>query len=117
MTPKNLIITSGAVAGAAIAVWALWVQLGGAIPVSHKLLYETADSLEEKIRSVEVDGVRQTLESAKWGRKIYNQELHDLLIIPVPENLEQRTYWKESVERARRQRKFYSDKEIELRME
>ncbi len=91
--------------------------MGGAIPVSEKLLYETASGLEGKIKKVEVDGVKQTLESAKWGRKIYNQELHDLLILPVPENLEQRQYWKESVEHAKRQRKFYSDKEIELRKE
>ena len=115
MTPKNLIMVSGATAAAIAAVWALWVQMGGAIPATQKLLYETASGLEDKIRSVEVDGVKQTLESAKWGRKIYNQELHDLLILPVPENTEQHQYWKESIERATRQRKFYSDKEIELR--
>ena len=115
MTPKNMLITAGAVAGSIAAVWTLWVQMGGAIPATQKLLYETASGLEGKIRSVEVDGAKQTLESAKWGRKIYNQELHDLLILPVPDDPEQHQYWKESVERARRQRKFYSDKEIELR--
>lgn len=115
MTPKNMIITGGSVAGGLIAMWALWTTMGGAIPVSEKLLYETAEDLEDKIHKVEVDGAKQTLESAKWGRKIYNKELHDLLIIPAPENLEQRQYWKESVEEAKRQRKFYSDKEIELR--
>ncbi len=115
MTLRNAIIYLGAVAGAFTAVWALWVTLGGAIPVSERLLYSTASGLENKIKKVEVDGAKHSLESAKWGRKIYNQELHDLLILPVPDDLEQRQYWKDSVERATRQRKFYSDKEIELR--
>jgi len=70
MTPKNIFITIGAVVGTVAAVWTLWVQMGGAIPATQKLLYETASELEGKIRSVEVDGVKQTLESAKWGRKI-----------------------------------------------
>jgi len=115
MTPRNFIITIGGTAAALTAIASAWVTFGGAVPASQKLLYETASGLENKILRVEADGKRHSLESSKWGRKIYNQELHDLLIIQPPQDPVQRQYWKEGIENAKRQRKFYTDKEIELR--
>lgn len=115
MTPKNFIITIGGTAAALTAIATAWVQFGGAVPATKQLLYETAEGLEGKIQKVEADGKKHSLESSKWGRKIYNQELRGLLIIPPPSDPEQHQYWKEGIERATRQRKFYMDKELELR--
>ena len=115
MTPRATLIWVAGGVTAATAIWGAWVQLGGAIPVSEQLLYETATGLENKIKKVEVEGKEQTQESAKWGRKIYNKELHDLLLVPIPAHPVQRQYWEESIEDAKRWRKFYTDKEIELR--
>ncbi len=115
MTPKNFIITIGGTAAALTAIATAWVQFGGAVPASQRMLYDTAEGLSDKIFKVEAEGKKHSIESTKWGRKIYNSELHNLLVVPPPEDPIQRQYWHEAIEDAKRQRKFYSDKEIELR--
>ena len=117
VNPTLLWIAGTITACSAIAT--AWVQIGGPIPASQLYVTQSGDEIKKVMtrgfRKVESQGKKQTEESAKWGRKIYNQELHDLLLIPPPQDAEQHQYWKESIERAQRQRKFYSDKEIELR--
>ena len=119
MTPKNMIITGGAVAGSIAAMVALWIQMGGAVPASQLYVTQGDDALDKKLtrgmRKVETLNKQQTEESAKWGRKIYSEELNKLLRIDPPDDPEQHQYWKDSVDRAVRQKKFYTDKEIELR--
>ncbi len=115
MTPRAALIWVAGTVASGLTIWGAWVQMGGAVPATKQLLYETASGIEDKIRKVEADGKQHSEESAKWGRKIYNQELHDLLILPAPKDPVQRQYWQEGIEDAKRQRKFYSDKEIELR--
>ena len=96
MTPKKFIITIAGTAAALSAIATAWVQFGGAIPATQRLLYETASGLSDKIQKVEADGKKHSLESSKWGRKIYNQELRGLLIIPPPSDAEQHQYWKDN---------------------
>jgi hypothetical protein len=119
MTPRAALIWTAGTAAAFTTVWAAWVQLGGAIPASQLYVTQSDDKIKEVMtrgfRRVEAVGKKQTTESAKWGRKIYNKELHDLLVVPPPTDPEQKQYWHESIEDARKWRKYYSDKEIELR--
>ena len=119
MTPLKMFLTAGAVLGVCTAIVTAWVQIGGPVPASQLYVTQSGDEIKKAMtrgfRKVESQTKQQTEESAKWGRKIYNQELHDLLIIPAPKDIEQRQYWKESIDRVRRQRQFYIDKEIELR--
>ncbi len=118
-TPLKVFMSIGGVIGVCTAIATAWVQMGGAVPASQLYVTQSDDKIKTEMtrgfRKVESEGKKQTEESAKWGRKIYNQELHDLLTITPPKDPEQHQYWKENVERAQRQRKFYSDKEIELR--
>ncbi len=119
MTPKNVIITIGATAAALTAIATAWITFGGAIPATQLYVTQSDDAIKKEMtrgfQRVEADGKKHSLESSKWGRKIYNQELRGLLIIPPPTDQEQHQYWKEGIERAKRERKFYIDKEIELR--
>jgi hypothetical protein len=115
MTPLQIIMAAGGVIGVLTAGAAAWVQMGGAIPASQQLLYETASGLEDKITKVEAEGKAQSEQSAKWGRKIYSKEVHDLLIIQPPTDPVQRQYWKESIEDAKRWQKHFSDKELEFK--
>ncbi len=114
----TLLWVAGTVAACSTIATA-WVQFGGAIPATKLYVTQEDEKIKKQLtrgmRRVESTDKKHSEESAKWGRKIYNQELHDLLIVPAPKDPEQRQYWQESIERARRQRKFYSDKEIELR--
>ena len=110
----TLLWVAGTVAACSSIVTA-WVQIGGPMPASQRMLYETASGLEGKIHKVEADGKKHSEESAKWGRKIYSEELNKLLRIDPPDDPEQHQYWKDSVDRAVRQKKFYTDKEIELK--
>ena len=64
MTPKQMIVSCGAIAGALVGMFALWKTMGGAIPASQQLLYETAGGLEDKIHKVETDGLKHSEESA-----------------------------------------------------
>ena len=119
MTPLKLFLTIGAVLGVCTAIATAWVQIGGPVPASVEYVVQSGDEIKKVMtrgfRKVEREGKAQTEESAKWGRKIYSEELNKLLRIPPPTDSEQHQYWKDSVERAQRQRKFYTDKEIELR--
>ena len=108
MTPKTMIITAGAVAGALVGIWALWVQMGGAIPASHTYV-------KDLLQPILVSGKKQTLESARIGAEVYRQKTRGLLILPPPVNLEQRQIWREMLDESRRQQKYFEDKEIELR--
>ena len=115
MTPRAAMIWVAGTVASGLTIWGAWVQMGGAVPATKQLLYETASGLEDQIKKVEADGKQHSEESAKWGRKIYNKELHDLLVLPPPTDPVQRQYLKENIEDAQKWRKFYSDKEIELR--
>ena len=119
MTPKNVIITIGATAAALTAIATAWVTFGGAIPASQLYVTQSDDAIKKTMtrgfQKVESAGRKHSVESSKWGRKIYNQELRGLLIIPPPTDPVQRQYWKEGIDNATRQRKYYMDKEIELR--
>ena len=114
----TLLWIAGTVAACSSIVTA-WVQIGGPIPASQLYVTQSGDAIERKLtrglRKVEAEGKAQTEESAKWGRKIYSEELNKLLRIEPPEDPEQHQYWRDSVERAQRQKKIYTDKEIELR--
>ena len=113
-TPLKVFLSVGAVLGVCTAIATAWVQMGGAVPASQQLLYETASGLSDKIHKVEADGKQQTLESAKWGRKIYTKEVHDLLVIPEPQGAEQKQFWREQIDDARRNQKRYEAIEEDL---
>ncbi len=119
MTPKNVIITIGAVLGVCTAIAAAWVQIGGPVPASVEYVVQSGDEIKKvmtrSFRKVEGVNKKQTEESAKWGRKIYTKEVHDLLVIPEPQGMEQKQYWKEQIDDAKRKQKFYENLEIELR--
>ena len=117
INPTLLWIAGTVTACSAIAT--AWVQIGGPVPASQLYVTQSGDEIKKEMtrgfRKVESDGKKHSLESAKWGRKIYSEELNKLLRIPPPKDPEQHQYWKENVERATRQRKFYLDKELELK--
>ncbi len=96
-----------------------WVQIGGPVPASQLYVTQSDEAVEKKLtrglRKVEAEGKKHSEESAKWGRKIYSEELNKLLRLPPPQDPEQHQYWKDNVERSQKWKKFYSDKEIELR--
>ncbi len=119
MNPRKLLLYIAATITACTAIVTAWVQIGGPIPASQLYVTQSGDDIKEdlggRLQKVEVEGKKQTEESAKWGRKIYTQELRSLLILPRPENLEQRQLWRDSIDDAKRNQKFYTDKEIELR--
>ena len=108
MTPKVMIMTGGAIAGSLVGMWALWVQMGGAVPASHTYVMDM-------LRPILVSGKKQTRESARIGAEVYRQKTRGLLILPPPQNLEQRQIWREMLDESRRQQKYFEDKEIELR--
>ena len=108
MTPKAIIMTIGAIAGSLVGIWALWIQLGGAVPASQMYVMDI-------IRPILIMGKKQTRESARIGAELYRQKTRGLLILPPPENLEQRQIWREMLDESRRQQKYFEDKEIELR--
>ena len=112
MTPRAIVIWVAATAAAGTTVATAWVQLGGAIPASQ--LY-VATEIDKRLTPIEYLNKKQTKESAKFGRRIYSNEVKNLLIQPVPQNLEQREIWRELLEDARREQKYYIDKEIDLR--
>ena len=113
-----LVWIAGTVA-ACSAIATAWVQIGGPVPASQLYVTQSGDDIKKVMtrgfRKVESQSKEHSEESAKWGRKIYSEELNKLLRIPPPQDQEQHQYWKDSVDRATRQKKFYTDKEIELR--
>ena len=108
MTPRAMIMTGGAVAGSLVGMWALWVQLGGAVPASQTYVKHRVAPLEYQSR-------KHSKESARIGAEVYRQKTRGLLILPPPDNLEQRQIWREMLDDSRRQQKYFEDKEIELR--
>ena len=57
MTPKVMIMTGGAIAGSLVGMWALWVQMGGAIPATQTFV-------KDLIRPIFTSSKKQTKESA-----------------------------------------------------
>ena len=108
MTPKAMIMTGGAIAGSLVGMWALWVQMGGAVPATQTFVMD-------QLRPIIISGKKQTKESAHIGAELYRQKTRGLLIIPPPQHLEQRQIWKEMLEESQRQQKYYEDLKIELR--
>ena len=114
----TLIWITGTIA-ACSAVATAWVQMGGAIPASQLYVTQSDDDIKEEMtrefRKVERAGKKHSLESAKWGRKIYSKEVHDLLVIQPPQDPVQKQYWKEQIDDAKRKQNFYEELEIELK--
>ena len=119
MTPKNWIITVGAAAAALTAIATTWIQFGGAIPATKLYVIQSDDEIKQEMtrgfRKVERAGKKHSEESAKWGRKIYSKEVHDLLVIQPPADPVQKQYWIEQIDDAKRKQKFYEELEIELK--
>lgn len=117
MTPLKLFLTIGAVLGTCSAIAVAWVQMGGAIPASQLYVTQSGEPLKRSIIKIEQEGKAHSKESAKWGRKIYTKEVHDLLVLPAPADVNRRQYWQEQIEDAKRKKLFYENLEIELRKE
>jgi len=82
--------------------------MGGAIPATEFHVSHILEPIKKKIRSL-------TKDSADLGAEVYRQKVRGLLIIPPPVNLEQRQIWKEIIQDARRDQKYYEQKQIDLR--
>ena len=121
MTPRAMLLYIAGTIGACTVIATAWVKVGGPVPASTLYVTQSGDSIKKtmsrKFRKVEGINKKQTEESAKWGRKIYTKEVHDLLVIPEPQGPQQKQYWREQIDDARRKQKFYEDLEIELRKE
>jgi len=117
VNPTLVWIASTIAACSAIAT--AWIQIGGPIPASQLYVTQSGDNIKKEMtrgfRRVERSEKEHSKESAKWGRKIYTKELHDLLVLPTPTEPEQKQYWRENIEDAKRKQKYYEDLEIELR--
>ena len=109
-----LIYTAATITALSVIATA-WVKVGGPVPASQLYVTQSGEVIKDRIQKVEVDGKKQTEESAKWGRKIYSQELNSLLIHDPPRDPQQRQIFLEQIEHSRKWKKFYSDKDIELR--
>ena len=119
MTPLKMFLTIGGVLGVCTAIATAWVQIGGPVPASKLYVIQSDDAIKKVMtrgfRKVERKGKAHSEESAKWGRKIYSKEVHDLLVIQPPSDPVQKQYWIEQIDDARRKQKFYEELEIELK--
>jgi len=113
-----LVWVAGTVA-ACSAIATAWVQIGGPVPASKLYVIQSGDEIKKKMtrgfRKVEQNDKAHSKESAKWGRKIYTKEVHDLLVLPAPKDPNRRQYWKEQIDDANRKKLYYENLEIELR--
>ena len=108
MKPKARLLWIAGTVTAITAIWGGWVQLGGAIPATQLHVLKKLAPIQ-KIQKL------LTQDSAQVGAEVYRQKVRSLLIIPPPENLEQRQIWLEIINEARRDQKYYEQKKIELR--
>ena len=115
-----LVWVAGTVA-ACSAIATAWVQIGGPVPASTLYVTQSGDDIKQEMtrgfRKVERASKKHSLESAKWGRKIYSKEVHDLLVIQPPRDPVQKQYWIEQIDDAKRKQNFYEELEIELKKE
>ena len=119
MTPRATLIWVAATISACTAIATAWVQVGGPVPASKLYVIQSDDKIKKVMtrgfRKVEQKGKEHSEESAKWGRKIYSKEVHDLLVIQPPSDPVQKQYWIEQIDDAKRKQKFYEELEIELK--
>ncbi len=108
MKPKARLMWIAGTVTAITAIWGAWVQMGGAIPA-------TQSHVLKKLQPIKKIQKLLTEDSAHVGAEVYRQKVRGLLIIPPPENPEQREIWKDIIKGARRDQKYYEQKEIDLR--
>ena len=108
MKPKARLLWIAGTVTAITAIWGGWVQLGGAIPATQLHVLKQLLPIKQVQKLL-------TKESAQVGAEVYRQKVRSLLIIPPPDNPEQREIWKDIIEEARRDQKYYEKKEIDLR--
>ncbi len=102
------ILSLGATAGALVAVWALWLQLGGAVPASQ-------DFVTTRVHHLETQDKKLFKQSAKQGAELYRQKLRGLMIMPVPMDPEQKVIWNEILGETRKKQRFYEDELLRIR--
>lgn len=61
------------------------------------------------------DVQRLDREQATIAVELYNQKVRSLLTIPPPEDFQQRTFWEQELERAKRMRDAAEDRALGLR--
>ena len=117
MTPRAMLLYIAGTIGACTVIATAWVKVGGPVPASTLYVTQSGEPLKRSIQKIELEGRKHSKESAKWGRKIYTKEVHDLLVLPAPADVNRRQYWQEQIEDAKRKKLFYENLEIELRKE